>query len=76
MAEGNSANGVLGVLVGALIVIIVGGGILFATGARRRTQDGNAESRDAEGRFEVAVAAASRGGGAPPRTTSRSGRVT
>ncbi len=33
MAEGNSGgNGVLGVLVGALIVIIVGGGLLFATG--------------------------------------------
>jgi len=33
MAEGNSGGtGVLGVLVGALIVILVGGGILFATG--------------------------------------------
>ncbi|HZL39013.1 MAG TPA: hypothetical protein VFC45_01885 [Pseudolabrys sp.] len=33
MAEGSSGGvGVLGVLVGALIVIIVGGGILFATG--------------------------------------------
>lgn len=33
MADGNSGGvGVLGVLVGALIVIIVGGGILFATG--------------------------------------------
>lgn len=33
MAEGNSGGtGVLGVLVGALIVIIVGGGLLFATG--------------------------------------------
>ena len=33
MAEGNSGGvGVLGVLVGALIVIVVGGGILFATG--------------------------------------------
>ena len=32
MAEGNSGNGVLGVLVGALIVIVVGGGILYATG--------------------------------------------
>jgi hypothetical protein len=33
MAEGNSGGtGVLGVLVGALLVILVGGGILFATG--------------------------------------------
>lgn len=33
MAEGDSGGvGLLGVLVGALIVIIVGGGILFATG--------------------------------------------
>ncbi len=34
MAEGNNSGGtgVLGVLVGALIVILVGGGILFATG--------------------------------------------
>jgi hypothetical protein len=33
MADGdNSDIGVLGVLVGALLVIIVGGGILFATG--------------------------------------------
>lgn len=33
MAEGNNGTGVLGVLVGALIVIIVGGGILYATGS-------------------------------------------
>ena len=33
MAENSSGGiGVLGVLVGALIVIVVGGGILFATG--------------------------------------------
>ena len=33
MAEGGSGGvGVLGVLVGALIVVVVGGGILFATG--------------------------------------------
>jgi len=32
MAEGSGGNGVLGVLVGALLVIIVGGGLLFATG--------------------------------------------
>jgi hypothetical protein len=33
MADGNSGGiGVLGVLVGALIVIVVGGGILFASG--------------------------------------------
>jgi hypothetical protein len=33
MADGGSGGiGVLGVLVGALIVLIVGGGILFATG--------------------------------------------
>jgi len=33
MGEGNSGGtGVLGVLVGALIVILVGGSILFATG--------------------------------------------
>jgi len=33
MADGNSGGvGVLGVLVGALIVIILGGGLLFATG--------------------------------------------
>jgi hypothetical protein len=32
MAESSGGVGVLGVLVGALIVIVVGGGILFATG--------------------------------------------
>ncbi|MGB6349692.1 MAG: hypothetical protein WBG10_06640 [Pseudolabrys sp.] len=33
MANGNGGGvGVLGVLVGALIVIVVGGGLLFATG--------------------------------------------
>jgi hypothetical protein len=33
MAEGSSSGiGVLGVLIGALIVIVVGGGLLFATG--------------------------------------------
>ena len=34
MSDGNGGGGigVLGVLVGALIVIVVGGGILFATG--------------------------------------------
>ena len=33
MAESSSGGvGVLGILVGALIVIVVGGGILFATG--------------------------------------------
>ncbi|MDO9413465.1 MAG: hypothetical protein Q7T81_12915 [Pseudolabrys sp.] len=32
MAEGSGGIGVLGVLVGALIVIVVGGGLLFATG--------------------------------------------
>jgi hypothetical protein len=30
--NGSSGTGVLGVLVGALIVIVVGGGLLFATG--------------------------------------------
>jgi Fe-S cluster assembly ATPase SufC len=44
MAENGSGGvGVLGVLVGALIVIIVGGGLLFATG--------NLENHDSEGRF-------------------------
>jgi hypothetical protein len=32
MAENSSGVGVLGVLVGALIVIIVGGGLLYGTG--------------------------------------------
>ncbi len=33
MANGNSGGiGVLGVMIGALIVIVVGGGLLFATG--------------------------------------------
>jgi hypothetical protein len=32
MADSSGGVGVLGVLVGALIVILVGGGILFATG--------------------------------------------
>jgi len=32
MAESSGGVGVLGVLVGALIVIVVGGGLLFATG--------------------------------------------
>jgi hypothetical protein len=33
MAEGGSGGvGILGVLIGALLVIIVGGGILYATG--------------------------------------------
>ena len=30
--SGNGGVGVLGVLIGALIVIVVGGGLLFATG--------------------------------------------
>jgi hypothetical protein len=34
MAEGGSGGvGILGVLIGALLVIMVGGGILYATGA-------------------------------------------
>jgi hypothetical protein len=32
MADNSSGIGIMGVLVGALIVIVVGGGILFATG--------------------------------------------
>ncbi|HEY6753567.1 MAG TPA: hypothetical protein VI077_02480 [Pseudolabrys sp.] len=32
MADSSGGVGVLGVLVGALIVVLVGGGILFATG--------------------------------------------
>ncbi len=32
MAEGSDGNGVLGVLVGALIVVMVGAGVLYATG--------------------------------------------
>jgi hypothetical protein len=32
MADDNAGIGVMGVLVGALIVAVVGGGILFATG--------------------------------------------
>ena len=32
MAENSGGMGVMGVLVGALIVIVVGAGILFATG--------------------------------------------
>jgi hypothetical protein len=32
MADNSGGIGVMGVLVGALIVIVVGGGILFATG--------------------------------------------
>jgi hypothetical protein len=32
MADSNGGIGVMGVLVGALIVIVVGGGLLFATG--------------------------------------------
>jgi hypothetical protein len=33
MADGNSGGiGVMGVLVGVLIVIVIGGGLLFATG--------------------------------------------
>ena len=32
MADSSGGIGVMGVLVGALIVIVVGGGILFATG--------------------------------------------
>lgn len=32
MAENGGGIGLMGVLVGALIVIVVGGGILFATG--------------------------------------------
>jgi len=32
MADNSGGIGVMGVLVGALIVIIVGGGILYATG--------------------------------------------
>jgi hypothetical protein len=32
MADNSGGMGVMGVLIGALIVIVVGGGILFATG--------------------------------------------
>ena len=32
MADGSGGVGVLGVLVGAIIVVLVGGAILFATG--------------------------------------------
>ena len=32
MADSSGGIGVLGMLVGALIVVVVGGGILFATG--------------------------------------------
>jgi hypothetical protein len=32
MADNNGGTGVLGVLVGALIVILVAGGLLYATG--------------------------------------------
>jgi hypothetical protein len=32
MSDGSGVIGVMGVLVGALIVIVVGGGLLFATG--------------------------------------------
>ena len=32
MADGDSGTGVLGVIVGALIVIVVGGAILYGTG--------------------------------------------
>ena len=32
MADSSSGTGVLGVMVGALIVIIVGGGLLYTTG--------------------------------------------
>ena len=42
MADGNSGGGgVLGVMVGALIVIIVGGGLLFATGKFPGSGGGN-----------------------------------
>jgi len=33
MADNSGGIGVMGVLVGALIVVVVGGGILYATGA-------------------------------------------
>ena len=32
MADNSAGIGIMGVLIGALIVIVVGGGILFATG--------------------------------------------
>lgn len=32
MADNSDGIGVMGVLIGALIVIVVGGGLLFATG--------------------------------------------
>ena len=32
MADSSGGTGVMGVLVGALIVVLVGGGLLFATG--------------------------------------------
>ena len=33
MAEGDNKIGMLGVLIGAVIVVLVGGGLLYATGA-------------------------------------------
>ena len=41
MADNSGGVGVLGVLVGALIVIIVGGGLLFATGKFPGASGGN-----------------------------------
>jgi hypothetical protein len=41
MADNSGGVGVLGVMVGALIVIIVGGGLLFATGKFPGSSGGN-----------------------------------
>ena len=38
MGDSSGGIGVLGVLVGALIVVVVGGGILFATGTIGRSK--------------------------------------
>ena len=41
MADNSGGVGVLGLMVGALIVIIVGGGLLFATGKFPGSSGGN-----------------------------------
>ena len=48
MADNSGGIGVMGVLVGALIVIVVGGGILYATGTIGSKSD-DSEARITEG---------------------------
>jgi hypothetical protein len=63
MADSSGGIGVLGVLVGALIVIVVGGGILFATGTWRfRIINRDAPTAEGHEKIILSCAVASKAG--------------